>query len=39
MGVSILMDGSKETSLGLSGFFLDGLILKMCLSSPWGGER
>ena len=39
MGVSTLMDGSKETSLGLSDFFLDGVILKMCLSSPWIGER
>ena len=39
MGVSTLMDGSKETSLGLSDFFLDGVILKMCLPSPWEGER
>ena len=33
------MDGSKEASLGLSNFFLDGVILKMCLSSPGEGER
>ena len=32
MGVSTLMDGSKETSLGLSNFILDGVILKMHLS-------
>ena len=39
MGVSALMGGSTETSLGVSDFFLDGVILKMSLSSPWGGER
>ena len=33
------MDGSKETSLHLSYFFLDGVSLKMELSSPWVGER
>ena len=39
MGVSTLVDGSKETSFGLSDFFLDGVILRMYLSSPWEGER
>ena len=39
MGVSTLMDGSKETSLGLSDFIFDAVILKICLPSPWGGER
>ena len=39
MGVSTLRDGSKETSLGLSDFFLDAVNLKMNLSSPWGGKR
>ena len=39
MGVSSLMEGSKETSLGFSDFFLDGVILKMCLPLPWEGER
>ena len=34
MGVSILIDGSRETSLGLSNFFLDGVILKKYISSP-----
>ena len=39
MGVSSLRDGSKETSLGLSNFFLDDVILKVYLSSPWKGKR
>ena len=39
MGVSTLMDRTKETSLGLSNFVLDGVILEMCLSSPGEGER
>ena len=39
VAVSALMHGSKETCLGLSTFFLDGVILKICLSSPWEGER
>ena len=38
-GGSTWMDGSKETSLSLSDFFLDGVILKKCLSSPWEVER
>ena len=39
MGVSSMRDAPKETSLGLSNFFLDGVILKMYLSSPWEGKR
>ena len=39
MGVSTLRDGSKETTLGLSNFFLDGVTLKMYLFSPWEGKR
>ena len=39
MGASSLRDASKETSLGLSIFYLDGVILKMYLSSPWEGKR
>ena len=34
LGVSLLGGESKETSLGLSNFFLDGDILKMYLSNP-----
>ena len=39
LGVSSLGGESKETAWGFSSFFLDGGILKMYLSLPWGGKR
>ena len=38
-GSSVLGGASKETSFGLSSFFLDRGIMKMYLSLPCGGKR